>query len=85
MKFEFVIWYCIVGEEYWDNNFNCNYSVECFFYMIVDKWCILYFLKVYWVFYKLLCIIMFIFDVVKLLCLCVWNDGFELEKGKRSE
>lgn len=36
-KLEFAIRYCTAGEEYWDNNFNRNYSAECFLHTIVDK------------------------------------------------
>lgn len=36
-KLEFAIRYLTAGEEYWDNNFNRNYSAECFLHTIVDK------------------------------------------------
>lgn len=36
-KLEFAIRYCTAGKEYWDNNFNRNYSAECFLHTIVDK------------------------------------------------
>lgn len=36
-KLEFAIRYRTAGEEYWDNNFNRNYSAECFLHTIVDK------------------------------------------------